>query len=48
MAIDSNTYEGHTLKLQLMQVRELTKGRIKKTIVDRGYKIKRKIGFIDM
>jgi len=31
-----------------MQVRELTGGKIKKAIVDRGYKIKEKIGSIEM
>jgi hypothetical protein len=28
MAVDWNAYDGHTLKPQLMQVMELTKGRI--------------------
>jgi len=45
MLICSN---GHTLKPQLMQVRELTGGKIKKSIVDRGYRIKVKIGSIDI
>lgn len=44
MAIDGNAYDGHTLKPQLMQVRELTGGRIRKAIVDRGYRIKGSIG----
>jgi transposase, IS5 family len=44
MAIDGNAYDGHTLKPQLMQVRELTGGKIKKAIVDRGYRIKGSIG----
>jgi len=48
MAIDGNAYDGHTLKPQLMQVRELTGGKIKKAIVDRGYRIKGKIGSIDI
>jgi IS5 family transposase len=48
MAIDGNTYDGHTLKPQLLQVRELTGGKIKKAIVDRGYRIKGKIGSIDI
>jgi len=48
MAIDGNVYDGHTLKPQLMQVRELTGGKIKKAIVDRGYKIKEKIGSIEI
>jgi IS5 family transposase len=48
MAIDGNAYDGHTLKPQLLQVRELTGGIIKKAIVDRGYKIKGKIGSIEI
>jgi IS5 family transposase len=48
MAIDGNAYDGHTLKPQLLQVRELTGGKIKKAIVDRGYKIKGKIGSIEI
>jgi len=48
MAIDGNAYDGHTLKPQLMQVRELTGGKIKKAIVDRGYRIKGSIGSIDI
>jgi transposase, IS5 family len=48
MAIDGNAYDGHTLKPQLLQVRELTGGNIKKAIVDRGYKIKEKIGSIEI
>ena len=48
MAIDGNAYDGHTLKPQLMQVRELTGGKVKKAIVDRGYRIKGKIGSIDI
>jgi len=48
MAIDGNAYDGHTLKPQLMQVRELTGGKIKNAIVDRGYRIKGKVGSIDI
>jgi IS5 family transposase len=48
MAIDGNAYDGHTLKPQLMQVRELTGGKIKKAIVDRGYRIKGNIGSIEI
>ncbi len=48
MAIDGNAYDGHTLKPQLLQVRELTGGKIKKAIVDRGYRIKGRIGSIDI
>lgn len=39
-AVDGNAYDGHTLKPQLEQVKELTGGKIKKAIVDRGYKVK--------
>ena len=48
MAIEGNVYDGHTLKPQLLQVRELTRGIIKKAIVDRGYRIKGKIGSIEI
>jgi IS5 family transposase len=48
MAIDGNAYDGHTLKPQLLQVRELTGGKIKKAIVDRGYRIKGNIGSIEI
>ena len=48
MAIEGNAYDGHTLKPQLKQVRELTGGRIRKAIVDRGYRIKGKIGSIEI
>ena len=48
MAIEGNVYDGHTLKPQLLQVRELTSGIIKKAIVDRGYRIKGKIGSIEI
>ncbi len=48
MAFEENAYDGHTLKPQLLQVRELTGGIIKKAIVDRGYKIKEKIGSIEI
>jgi transposase, IS5 family len=48
MAIDGNAYDGHTLKPQLLQVRELTGGRIKKAIVDRGYRMKENIGSIEI
>jgi transposase, IS5 family len=48
MAIDGNAYDGHTLMPQLMQVRELTGGKIKKAIVDRGYRIKGSIGSIEI
>jgi len=48
MAVEGNTYDGHTLKPQLEQVKELTGGKIKKAIVDRGYKIKKGILGIDI
>lgn len=42
------TYDGHTLKPQLMHVRELSGAKIKKASVDRGYRIKGKISSIDI
>ncbi|MEI7663029.1 MAG: IS5/IS1182 family transposase, partial [Bacteroidota bacterium] len=48
MAFEENTYDGHTLRPQLLQVRELTGGIIKKAIVDRVYKIKEPIGSIEI
>ncbi len=46
--MEGNAYDGHTLKPQLEQVKELTGGKIKKAIVDRGYKIKKSILGIDI
>jgi len=40
MAVDGNMYDGHTLEPQLYQVKELTGGKIRKAIVDRGYRVK--------
>jgi len=37
MAIEENIFDGHTLKPHLEQVKELTNGKTKKAIVDRGY-----------
>jgi IS5 family transposase len=48
MAIDGNVYDGHTLEPQLEQVRELTGVRIKKAIVDKGYKVKGGIEGVDI
>jgi transposase, IS5 family len=48
MAIKGNAYDGHTLEPQLIQVRQLTGGVIKKAIVDRGYKIKESIKGIEI
>ena len=48
MAVEGNAYDGHTLKPQLLQVRELTGGKIRKAIVDRGYRIKENIGSIEI
>ena len=48
MAIKGNAFDGHTLKPQLEQVRELTKGKIRKAIVDRGYRGRDKIGITDV
>jgi len=44
MAIEGNAYDGHTLKTQLDQVKELTRGKTKKAIVNRGFKIQDKTG----
>ena len=44
MAIEGNVFDGHTLEPQLDQVKEFTQGRIKKAIVDRGYRGKDNIG----
>jgi len=48
MAIDGNAYDGHTLEPQLEQVKELTGGKIKKAIVDKGYKVKGGISGVDI
>jgi len=48
MAVKGKAYDGHTLKPQLEQGKELTGGKIKKAIVDRGYKIKGGIPSIDI
>ena len=48
MAVEGNAYDGHTLKPQLEQVKELTGGKIRKAIVDRGYKVKGGIPSIDI
>jgi len=48
MAVEGNAYDGHTLKPQLQQVKELTGGKIKKAIVDRGYKVKGGIPGVDI
>jgi IS5 family transposase len=48
MAIEGNAYDGHTLKPQLDQVKELTGGKIRKAIVDRDYKVKGGIPSIDI
>ena len=48
MAVEGNAYDGHTLEPQLEQVKELTGGKIKKAIVDRGYKVKGGIAGVDI
>jgi len=48
MAIEGNVFDGHTLKPQLDQVKELTGGKIRKAIVDRGYRGCDKIGITDV
>ncbi len=47
-ALEDNVYDGHTLEPQLEQVKELTGGKIKKAIVDKGYKAKGGIQGIDI
>jgi IS5 family transposase len=48
MAVNGNAYDGHTLEPQLEQVKELTGGKIKKAIVDRGYRVKGGIKGVDI
>lgn len=48
MAIEGNIYDGRTLKPQLDQVEELTGGKVKKAIVDRGYKVKGGLPGVDI
>jgi IS5 family transposase len=48
MAIEGNIYDGRTLKPQLDQVEQLTGGKVKKAIVDRGYKVKGGLAGIDI
>jgi IS5 family transposase len=48
MAIEGNIYDGRTLKPQLDQVEDLTGGKVKKAIVDRGYKVKGGIEDVDI
>ena len=48
IAVKGNAYDGHTLMPQLEQVQELTGGKIKKAIVDRGYKVKGGIPKVDI
>jgi IS5 family transposase len=48
MAIEGNVFDGHTLEPQLDQVKELTGGKIKKAIVDRGYRGRDKIGITEV
>jgi IS5 family transposase len=48
MAIEGNAFDGHTLAPQLAQVRQFTNGKIKKAIVDRGYKGQTHIGITEV
>jgi len=48
MAIEGNAYDGHTLNRNWEQVKELTGGKIKKAIVDKGYKVKGGIPGVDI
>ena len=48
MAIEGNIYNGRTLKPQPDQVEELTGGKVRKAIVDRGYKVKGGLPRVDI
>lgn len=48
MVIEVNIFDGRTLKPQLDQVKELTGEKIKKVIVDKGYKVLGGIAGIDI
>ena len=48
MAIDGNAYDGHTLEPQLEQLMELRGGKIKRAIVDNGYKVKEGLPGVDI
>lgn len=48
MTVEGNAYDGHTLQPQLDQVRVLAGDKIRKAIVDRGYKVKGGIKGVDI
>jgi IS5 family transposase len=48
MAIEGNIYDGRTLKPQLDQVEDMTGGKVKKAIVDKGYKVKGGLPNVDI
>ena len=48
MAIDGNAYDWHTLEPQLEQIKDFTGGKIKKAIIDKGYKVKGGILGVDI
>jgi transposase, IS5 family len=48
MAIEENIYDGRTLEPQLSQIEDLTGGKVKKAIVDRGYKVKGGLPGVDI
>ena len=48
MAIEGNAYEGHTLKPQLDQVKELTGAKNRKAIVDKGCHVRGAIGGLNI
>jgi transposase, IS5 family len=48
MAIEGNIYDGRTLKPQLDQVEDLTGAKVKKAIVDKGYKVKGGLPDVDI
>ena len=48
MAIEGNMFDGHTLSPQLEQIKGFTHGKIRKAIVDRGYRGRQKIGLTEI
>lgn len=48
IVVDGNMYDGITLEPQLDQVKELTGGKIRKAILDRGFRVKGGIRGVDI
>jgi hypothetical protein len=48
MPIGGNAYDNHTLEPHLEQVKDLTRGKIKKAIVNMGCKVKGGISGVDI